>query len=98
MIWVKAHERIDLGLLPSFFSEADPRPAREQINERYVSGWQPMPQCKLHDGSRYMTYPGDPPFKFRAATVLRDEQIILYEHDMLAIVQRDGSYEVSRVD
>lgn len=98
MVWVTVYAHYDLGLLPSFFREDDPRPAREQINERYISGWHPMPGCGLRDGTRYMVYPGDPPAHFRAVTMLREEQIVLYEHDWLAIVQRDGSFEIARID
>ena len=29
----------DWGLIPSFLDLDDPRPAREQFNERYVAGW-----------------------------------------------------------
>lgn len=98
MLWVMMNRGDNLGLLPGFLVEEDSRPAREQINERYVSGWTPVAGASIHDGGRYMTFPGDPPFKARAVTVLRNEKIILFTHDFLAIVQQDGSFEVARVD
>jgi hypothetical protein len=86
-----------LGLVPSFFSEDDPRPAREQIAARYISGWHPLPGFILSDDGS-LIYPGDPPLLPIAATTLRDEQITFYPHSWLAIVQPDGSLEVARVD
>jgi hypothetical protein len=32
-----------LGFIPSFLSEDDSRPAREQFAANYIAGWQPMP-------------------------------------------------------
>lgn len=88
-----------LGFIPGFLSENDPRPAREQIDSAYQhgGGWSPFEGFKmLSDGN--MQYPGDPPTRLLAETKLRDEVIRFYEHSWLAIVQQNGSFEVTRVD
>jgi len=49
----------DLGLLPSFLNENDPRPAAEQFNDRYMfGGWHPMAGFKMND-ELILVYPGD---------------------------------------
>ena len=101
MTWIiKDGFSTDLGLLPHFLREDDPRPARDQINERYVSGWNPMKgfTVDLSNDDVRLTYPGDPPFRPYAFTILRDEMIFLFESDWLLIVQPDKSFEVARVD
>jgi hypothetical protein len=88
-----------LGFIPTFLNDNDPRPAAEQINENYAhgGGWRPQ-QKFTFDKNGNLRYPGDPPFKCIAATMLRDEMICLYEHALLMIMQPDGSFEVSTVD
>lgn len=96
-----------IGFLSMFLFADDPRPAKEQINERYSfgGGWYPIPDCTL--GSQrimlnaslpVMLYPGDPPFIPRAWCKLRDEMVVLYNSAFVAIIQPDGSFEVSRLD
>lgn len=98
MIWVTLVPGVNLGYLPGFIVESDPRPCREQIAERYVyGGWRPQNGYTIKDGST-LHYPGDPPIHALAVSVLRDETLILFQHDLLAIIQRDGSFEVSRID
>lgn len=88
-----------LGYIPQFFSEADPRTAAEQINENYqhgggwrhMSGWSMSPLGAL-------CYKGDRPLIPLAEAHLRDEHIIFYEDEWLAIIQKDGSFEVSRIN
>jgi hypothetical protein len=87
-----------LGFIPSFLFENDPRPAKQQFNERYVSGWRPAPpNCKL-DARNRLLYPGDPPLKPYAIIEFRDETILIYEGDWVCILQPDGSFEACRMD
>jgi hypothetical protein len=101
MIWFLA-PRVDpemLGVIPSFLSEDDPRPAREQFDAHYRigGGWRPMPGfTMLPDGA--LGYPGDPPTLALAETRLRDETIRFYEYSWVAVIQPDGSFEVCRMD
>jgi len=100
--WEMLHHKMTidhLGLLPDFLQDWDMRPAKEQINQRYAhgEGWSPMNGFSM--GSYYVLYyKGDAPLKPLARLVFRSELILFYNHAWLAIVQKDGSYEVSRVD
>lgn len=88
-----------LGFIPTFLSERDPRPAAEQFDDayRHGGGWHPFEGFKmLPDGS--LKYPGDPAYQILAQAKLRDETISIYEHAWVAIVQKDGSFQVSRMD
>lgn len=93
------------GLLPSFFSPKDPRPASEQLNDAYAHGggflpfkgfilghdWQNVNYASIH-------YPLDPPMWEVSRATLREETLILFEGAWLAIVQPDGSNVICRVD
>lgn len=89
-----------LGFLPSFLSEDDPRPAREQIhdNYRHGGGWRPFKGFKFDPGNLSITYPDDPPQYPLATVKLREEFLIFYPHAWLLIMQPSGKYEISRVD
>lgn len=90
-----------VGYLPSFFSEGDARPAREQIDERYSfgGGWRPFRGFTMAADGMVLTYPDDPPKYAVAEARLRDETIRLFEPgSWVAIIQKDGSFEVSRCD
>lgn len=101
MIPFTNHE--DAGFLPEFFSEADPRPAREQLDANYQHGGgvHPIEGFTLVNpapGAASLHYPDDRPFRERGRATLRDETLILFEADVLAIVQPDGSFLATRVD
>lgn len=92
------------GMLPEFFSEHDPRPAHEQLDENYAhgGGFNPFHGYTLHDvdkwGGSYLQYPADPPMREIARAKLRDEIIILFQGEWVAIVQPDGKFVVTRCD
>jgi hypothetical protein len=102
MIWEMKHPqaRLDmLGYIPTFLSEDDPRPARDQLNTAYshAGGWNPFPGfTMLPNGD--LSYPGDPPTRLIAETHLRKETIHFYEHSWVAVIQEDGSHEICRMD
>lgn len=87
------------GLIPSFLDEDDERKAVEQLdgNYRHGGGWRPMPNFKLL-GGYVLQYPGDPPLKPLGFMKLRDEMVFVYQHGIVAVVQKDRSFEVSRMD
>lgn len=102
MIWMIVHPQADeqcLGFVPAFFNDRDPRSAREQLDANYQhgGGFMPDPAFRMMRDGR-LAYPGDPPLELLAETRLRDEIIRLYECEFLAIIQPDGSYEVTRCD
>jgi hypothetical protein len=92
---------VDLGRLPEIIRSTDPRPAREQVNERYGGGWDPMGGFtlrKTEKGYRLM-YPGDPPMLGLAfiELPLSREMVVLFESDWVVVVQEGGSWEASRM-
>jgi hypothetical protein len=104
MHWVLLHPKCTpehLGYLPGFLSDDDPRSAAEQINANYAhgGGWHPFSDAWTLGPKDYcLHYPGDPPLQALAMTALRDEVIVFYDASLLMILQKDGSFEVARVD
>lgn len=90
-----------LGIIPSFLDENDPAPAREQFDANYQhgGGWHPMSGWTLH-GDLSLTYEegDDPPLMPYAFTVFHHEIILIYPYAWVVILQRDGSFEISRMD
>lgn len=102
MVWTFLHPdmtREHLGLLPGMLDPSDPRPAREQFDANYQhgGGWFPTKGHVL-SADNTLTYPGDPPLKPVAMTLLRDELILLYPYSFVAIIQPDRTFEVCRMD
>lgn len=98
--WIIVHPDITpehLGLLPGMLFKNDPRPAREQFDTNYVSGWSPFHGFTMNKKME-LCYPGDPPMKLLARTKLRDEVILLHDCSWVTIVQPDGSHETCRMD
>src|SRR4051812_24640092 len=89
----------DLGFIPDFLSEADPRSAKEQIHANYQhgGGWRSFPGFVLNK-KKFITYPGDPPQHPFAMTALRDETILVYPASWVLILQQDGTYDAARLD
>jgi hypothetical protein len=88
------------GPLPDWLDEKDPRSAAEQINEHYAhgGGWQPFQGHTFNTERQTLDYPGAPPMRACAAMRLRHELIVMFEFDWVMIRQRDGSYEICRMD
>lgn len=88
-----------LGLLPGMLDPTDPDPAAKQFHKHYQhgGGWLPMQGFTLQPDNR-LYYPGDPPLDILAVTHLRDETIILYDYEWVAIIQPDRSFSVCRMD
>ena len=95
-----------LGFLPDILTDADKRPVREQLEDRYAhgGGWRPIKGFRLRKGSQdilaspTLRFPGDPPLHAIAMAKINEETVILYAHSFLAVVAKDGSWEVTRVD
>jgi hypothetical protein len=99
MIWVVLKPDVDLGFLPAMIRLNDLRPVKEQLDERYAhgGGWNPTPGFTMQP-NHVLHYPEDPPFHPLAMSMHGDETLVFYEHDFLAIIQKDGTFEVARVD
>lgn len=99
MNWILLSPKVTpghLGFIPSFLNEDDPRPAKEQFNTNYISGW--FPSTGFTMTGRVLNYPGDPPLKPLAILEFREELVLVYPYAWVAVVQRDGTFEVSRMD
>ena len=99
IILINDTEMEDIGFWPEMFSETDPRPAAEQINERYAhgGGWQPIKGFELE--GNMLVYFDDQPFRPLAMAMLHGKELlVLFQHDFVAIIQPDKSFEVSRMD
>jgi hypothetical protein len=88
-----------VGFIPEFLSEANPQPARVQLNDNYAhgGGWRPMEGWALREDDR-LVYPGDPPMMPIAELRLRDERILVYPHAWVCILYPDQTFEVARMD
>lgn len=97
---LEGHHPDELGLIPSFIDQGDPRPAREQFNEHYAhgGGWLPIKGFQQPMGGSTLEYPGDPPYRPIAAFTLRDQMIVVYRYGLVAIFDRNGDFEVARMD
>jgi len=93
------HTLEDLGVLPSFLNDADPRPAKEQFDENYQhgGGWRSLPGFTM-DQLAALHYADDPPYEPIAAIRMRNETIYVYRHAFVCIRQKDGSFDVARMD
>lgn len=88
------------GYIPTFLSASDSRSAKEQLHENYAhgGGWSPFKGFTFNPDDLSIKYPGDPSYPAVAVITLRDERVIIYPHAWVAIVQKDDSYEVARMD
>ena len=101
--WQFLHPRMQfdmLGYIPTFLDDRNPDPAAKQIARNYCGGWFKMntEKFKLDPETMILRYPGDPPIQPLARTYLRDEELTFYEHELLMIRQKDGSWELARLD
>lgn len=90
-----------LGLLPSFLDENNPDDAKTQLHNNYThgGGWHPFKGFVAVPNIEYgIKYPGDPAYKPLAKAELREETIVLYPHAWVAVWQKDGTFEISRMD
>jgi hypothetical protein len=114
MIWMLMHpqaEATHLGFVPQFFDDEDPRPASEQLEERYAhgGGWHPFGrgQWRVRQSDGALIFPGSPedgepdevyPLIAVSALPLSGERLFFYTSALLAVAKDDDSFEVTRVD
>ncbi len=88
-----------LGAIPHFVRADDPRPLHEQINERYIGGWNSaLPGKWQLLADSYLRYPGDPLLAPIASATHGRERIIVYPHAWVVIEQADGQFALARID
>ena len=88
-----------VGMIPYWLSEDDIDPAWRQLDKHYQhgGGWRPFKGHTMNE-DKSLEYPGDPALHPIASMELRDELILMYEYSWVAVVQKDGSFEVCRMD
>ena len=89
-----------IGMVPMFLNDDDPDPAAKQLDKHYQhgGGWRPFKGHTMNKKTGSLKYPGDPELHPIAYMKLRDEMVLMYDHAWVAILQRDGSFEVCRMD
>ena len=80
------------GKLLSWLDETDERSAAEQLGER----WRPIVKAFRLEGSAL--YGDGQAHELLGAIHLPRELVMLFENDLVAIVQSDRSFEVSRIE
>jgi hypothetical protein len=100
----------DLGALPIFFSDADPRSAADQLddNYRHGGGFSPFGDGKFRleyrESGCVLKYPGDSPFREIARAILHvgqpnAEEILVFDCAIVVIRQPStGEFVVTRCD
>ena len=86
------------GFIPSFIKVDDERPMREQIGERYISGWKPFAGFKMKQKNWTIQYPGDHEMQPLGGAALHGEVIAVYPYGWTMIIQDDASFEIARLD
>lgn len=87
-----------LGLIPAFMSEHDPRPLAEQIAENYCGGWDSFKGFTFDHGTGTLKYPGDPDMYPLASSIMRSEIVYIYPSAWVCVVQKGGAFDVARID
>jgi hypothetical protein len=88
------------GYLPQFLDELDKDSAEKQLHKNYMhgGGFNHFDGFTMHPETYVLTYPNDPPFGPIAHAYLRDELVLFYPHSWVAIVQKDKSFRIARMD
>lgn len=102
IVWncTSADAAAQLGYLPDWISELDPRGAAEQLDSHYH--WGGFSRCPISGFTacpeKCLAYPGDPLLRPIATCQLRHETICLYIAGVVAVWQPDGSFVAARFD
>ena len=100
-----------IGVLPMILMSNDPRPVKDQLDDRYSHGggysvspgnWKYIPAEGENEATlQYTSTSGeesDEALREMARTQIHDETCILFDYQFMAIVQPDASFVVVRVD
>ena len=88
-----------VGIIPTFLNLNEPGTAAEQIDQYYISGWNPIKGFELANDNATLLYPGDPPLEWYCFTLFREEIIYFYMAGFVMIKNTiTGYWEVARLD
>jgi hypothetical protein len=102
-VWNRLHPRATedhLGFIAVFCNDDDPRSAREQLNDNYAhgGGFNPTKGFEMAENGE-LSYPGDLPMKPLWNCIIHGEEVRVYEHAWVAIINlKDNSFIVARMD
>lgn len=77
-----------MGILPLWVDDQDPRPAKEQFEEKYQFGCFPMTGGTVDEEGTFW-YPGDPPMPPIGKIERSQETVYFYQYAIVATVQKD---------
>ena len=91
-----------VGDIKYFASQELDAPLRDQFNAAYSmvsfgGGWNPIEGFEMLE-DKSLKYPEDPPLKPLAVASFRNQKVYAYSYEFVAIVEEDGTFEVSRMD
>jgi len=88
-----------VGYIPTWLSTLDPDGAEKQIDKHYKhgGGFEHFEGFTM-DNRFGLHYPNDPPLYPLAVARLRKELILFYPHSWVAVVQKDASFRIARID
>lgn len=89
----------DLGLVYYWFSLGDDTPTRDLIDRHYKQGggFNEIDGFTLSDNN-CLQYPGDPVLEPLAQLRRGPELVVFYDFALLAIIQQDRTFQVTRVN
>ncbi len=89
-----------VGDIKYFGDASNPEPLNAQIDRMYSfgGGWSPFKGFVLNKETKSLTYPDDPELMPLAFAKFRNQEVYIYNHSWVSIVEEDGSFEVSRID
>lgn len=91
------------GIIPTFLDVHDKRGAQEQIDARYMGGWNTAKEwLRLEPETNRLIAvneaEGDPPLDPRSKLYFRDEMLIVYDGEWVVVLRPDKSWDVARLD
>lgn len=88
-----------VGDIKYFASQELDVPLRDQFNAAYSfgGGWNPFEGFEMLE-DKSLKYPEDPPLRPLAVASFRNQKVYAYSYGWVAIVEEDGTFEVSRMD
>lgn len=88
-----------VGYIKYFASQELDVPLRDQFNAAYSfgGGWNPFEGFEMLE-DKSLKYPEDPPLRPLAVASFRNQKVYAYSYGWVAIVEEDGTFEVSRMD
>ena len=103
MIEFTGHNVEAAGYIPLMLDANSELDAVAQLDAGYAhgGGWHPFEGFTMRtfrNGQTGLEYPGDPITHEQCRAIVGDETVIVYEHAWVAVVQKDGSHSIARMD